>query len=401
MMILKNCIVIPTEDGWSDERFRNRCGQYLPFGYSVSKNTFNNNKTLLNSHISIVRDALEQNIQNISIFAGIISYNKNDRFWQEISNIPDDIDILLISGLPGASSDVIIYNKGSYTHILENANNFNTVGEMIEHLSKSINVYVVKNRIFARESEVRLELDKKPPKIKEYKVSCLCMTYCRPDLLEEAIESFHKQKHKNKELIILNDNNKINLIYEHENVKVFNFKNRFKTLGDKRNASLDIASGDILMTWDDDDIHLPSRIFDTISSIDTGMYIGRRWAMLDNHGKYHHLYNETGTLCTAAVTREFLMSARYPQVNGGEDWGIMKKLCYDTKYYTYDHQRFNYIYRAGGWQHATGKKMLVDPYNLSGDIVLEPKWKEDYTEIAEKLIKENPSEYTQMQLLNG
>lgn len=402
MNLLENCIVIPTEDGWSNERFRNKCGRHLPFGYTTSKTPFSNNKTLLDAHIKEVQNAVTQNLDKIAIFAGIVSYHQNDTFWQEISSISNGIDVILISGIPNVSSDVVIYNRDSFNYVIECSDKeFETVGEMIEHLSKSLNVYIVRSRIFARESEIRLELDKEPPKIQKYKVSCLCMTYCRPDLLEEAIESFHRQKHKDKELIILNDNNNIKLIYEHEDVKVINYQKRFKTLGDKRNASIMQASGDILMTWDDDDIHLPSRIFDTISNIDMGMYISRRWAMLDNHGKYHHLYNETGTLCTSAVTREFLLSSKYPQVNGGEDWGLMKKICYNTKYYTYDHQRFNYIYRAGGWQHATGKKMLIDPYNLSGDIVLEPKWKDDYLKIAEELINSPTSARTQMELLKS
>jgi hypothetical protein len=371
----------------------------LPYGYSLSSN-FNDDKSLLKAHKNIIQKATADNLDYVAIFAGIVSYIENHKFYQDIGLIPLGVDIVLISGIPDISSDVVVYSKECYNYVSSIEQDFNSVGEMVEFLSKSLNVYVVRNRIFARESEIRLKLDSQPPKIKEYKVSCLCMTYCRPDLLEEAIESFHKQKHKNKELIIVNDNKNVNLIYEHNDVKVFNYKKRFSTLGDKRNASIGLSSGDILFTWDDDDIHLPSRIFDSISNIEMGMYISRRWAMLDNSGDYHHLYNETGTLCTSAITRQFLLSATYPRVNGGEDWGIMKKLCYDTRYYTRDHQRFNYIYRAGGWQHATGKKMLVDPYNLFGDIILKPAWKDDYVKIAEDLINEPPSPYTQMQLMN-
>jgi glycosyltransferase involved in cell wall biosynthesis len=92
------------------------------------------------------------------------------------------------------------------------------------------------------------------------KVSCVCPTFARAYLLEEAIESFHRQDYPGeKELIICNDFIDQELIYDHPDVKVINLKERCKNLGEKKNITCSYATGDLLLTWEDDDIHLPSR----------------------------------------------------------------------------------------------------------------------------------------------
>ena len=88
-------------------------------------------------------------------------------------------------------------------------------------------------------------------------ISALCITYGRHQLLEEALESFLRQDYPNKELIIINDLPEQTLIFEHPQVKIFNFKERFPTIGDKRNKSVEMSKGDILTSWDDDGIYLP------------------------------------------------------------------------------------------------------------------------------------------------
>jgi glycosyltransferase involved in cell wall biosynthesis len=79
-------------------------------------------------------------------------------------------------------------------------------------------------------------------------VSCVCITYKRTKFLEEAIESFLKQDYLGKkELIIVNDDNEQTLIFEHPEVKIYNFKDRFSTIGEKRNKSIELSSYDIIM----------------------------------------------------------------------------------------------------------------------------------------------------------
>jgi glycosyltransferase involved in cell wall biosynthesis len=79
-------------------------------------------------------------------------------------------------------------------------------------------------------------------------VSCVCITYKRTDFLEEAIESFLRQDYSGKkELIIINDDNEQTLIFEHPEVKIYNFKDRFNSIGEKRNKSIEFSSYNLIM----------------------------------------------------------------------------------------------------------------------------------------------------------
>src|SRR5205807_6800276 len=81
-------------------------------------------------------------------------------------------------------------------------------------------------------------------------VSCLCLTYGRGRLLEEAIESFLRQDWPGpKELIVLNDHPDQELVIDHPEILV-NLPRRLRTLGEKRNKTLHawcIAEG----VWED------------------------------------------------------------------------------------------------------------------------------------------------------
>jgi Glycosyl transferase family 2 len=89
-------------------------------------------------------------------------------------------------------------------------------------------------------------------------VSCICLTYGRPELLEEAIHSFLLQEYPgDKELIVLSDFDRQQLMFEHPEVHVLNLTRRFRTVGEKANAAVALAAHDLLFVWDDDDVYLP------------------------------------------------------------------------------------------------------------------------------------------------
>jgi len=100
-------------------------------------------------------------------------------------------------------------------------------------------------------------------------VSCFCLTYGRPRLLEEAIHSFLQQDYAGpKEMIVLNDYADQILELDHPEVRVINLPKRFRTLGEKMNTAVALASHDVLFTWDDDDIYLPHRLRFSTASFD-------------------------------------------------------------------------------------------------------------------------------------
>ncbi len=92
-------------------------------------------------------------------------------------------------------------------------------------------------------------------------ISCICVTYARPHLLEEAIHSFLCQDYSGaKELIVLNDYAPQILEYEHPEVQIINLPYRFRTVGEKMNAAVSLARYDLICLWDDDDIVLSHRL---------------------------------------------------------------------------------------------------------------------------------------------
>ncbi|MBI3957503.1 MAG: glycosyltransferase family 2 protein [Chloroflexi bacterium] len=92
-------------------------------------------------------------------------------------------------------------------------------------------------------------------------VSCICPTYARVDLLEEAIHSFLLQDYPGeKELLILNDYPEQTLEFDHPEVRIVNLPRSFHSLGEKFKAAVGLASHDLLFVWSDDDIYLPHRL---------------------------------------------------------------------------------------------------------------------------------------------
>ena len=106
-------------------------------------------------------------------------------------------------------------------------------------------------------------MDSLPP------VSCFCLTYGRPRLLEESIHSFLEQDYAGpKEMIVLNDYSDQVLELDHPEVQVINLPKRFRTAGEKMNAAAALASHDLLFVWDDDDVYLPHRLSFSVAGFD-------------------------------------------------------------------------------------------------------------------------------------
>lgn len=92
-------------------------------------------------------------------------------------------------------------------------------------------------------------------------ISCKCITYGRVEFLEEAIESFLRQKYDGKkELVIVNDYPLQKLVYDHPEIKIFNLCSTFATIGDKENFAVSQCEGEIIAVWDDDDLALPNHL---------------------------------------------------------------------------------------------------------------------------------------------
>ena len=225
-------------------------------------------------------------------------------------------------------------------------------------------------------------------------VSCLCLTYGRPHLLEEAIESFLRQDWLGaKELVVVNDHPLHYLEFHHPEVLVVNLPRRLHTLGEKRNLAVALARYDNLLVWDDDDIYLPWRITETMRTLPTHQFYkcpnawcieGGRFADQPGYNLFH---------AGSAYTRWlFEAVGGYRCVDAGEDTDI--ELRFQTltaergqywKHTILPWPRIYYIYRWGhGSYHTTGVRSLAEiaPAVKPGRLTLRPRWDTDYTAIA-------------------
>lgn len=236
-------------------------------------------------------------------------------------------------------------------------------------------------------------------------VSCYCLTYGRPHCLEEAIESFLKQDYAGKkELVILNDRDDQELVFDHPEIKIINVKERITPLGKKHNECIKYCSGNLLMCWDDDDIFLPNRIRYSVEHMRNGIFHTRSGFSEDKAREFSIFPPNAVAHSTHLLSREvFDAVGGYPDTDHvAVDQMFMRKI-YD-KYGDYSQetplQDIFYVYR---WQtvntyHTSDcasttenvsdiTKQKVDRRIESGEIPigrieLRPKWSYDYVAVA-------------------
>lgn len=259
---------------------------------------------------------------------------------------------------------------------------------------------------FACESETDDDLGLPP-------VSCICSTYARPELLEEAIHSFLIQDyHGRKELIVLNDYEGQILEYDHPEVHIVNVPRRFRTLGEKMNAAVALCSHDVIFVWSDDDVYLSHRISLSIGRFDPrrGFFKAAR-AFYWNDDEISGLESNTfhGGSCWS---RDLFASVRgYPHSSAGVDQaleGLFLRERFESAFpQDLAPEETYYLYRwAGtGSYHLSGLAAQEMEPNANyaaaaewvseqarqgriprGRIQLDPHWRQDYAELARNFL---------------
>ncbi len=231
------------------------------------------------------------------------------------------------------------------------------------------------------------------------KVSCLCPTFGRVHLLEEAVESFLRQNYAGeRELVICNDCDRQILSFDHPEVMIHNIPDRFKTIGAKRNHTASLATGDLLMTWGDDDIHLPSRISRMVQAMEDGaiMLEGSHYCLNGAITKHH--YSTAGAHLVKAPF--FWQMGGLAEINLGEDIdfnlrveGVIGSKIPACK----SEPEFVYRWASGrahiSWGATHYDKMGIAIHDLiakghepQGHYHLNPHWKQDYVELVKTAI---------------
>ncbi len=118
---------------------------------------------------------------------------------------------------------------------------------------------------------------------KDVKVSVVTPTYKRKEFLEKLLECIKAQsvEHKEIEWVIFDDSPEINKdaenrtgIYSKLNFPYYYYWNsNWSRIGKKRNVINRLAIGDIIICFDDDDLHHPERIKHTVSKLNSNPQI--------------------------------------------------------------------------------------------------------------------------------
>ncbi len=230
------------------------------------------------------------------------------------------------------------------------------------------------------------------------KVSCICITYGRPHLIGEAVQSFLLQDYPGeKELIILNDHPGILLeIGPHPEITLVNRIERYPTIGSKRNAATRLSTGRYILPWDDDDISLPWRISLSLQKIRLGRYFKPSTLWWWNG---RDVERKDGVMAHAMsiYSREmFDTIGGYPEFNSGEDQEFEAKVagegCHSSG--PLESEDIFYIYRMMGIDtyhlsyHGYGKGLEecarhVENQGIQGRHRIIPKFQSQYVELAE------------------
>jgi glycosyltransferase involved in cell wall biosynthesis len=100
------------------------------------------------------------------------------------------------------------------------------------------------------------------------KISCLSITRARLPLLRRAIDSYCRQTYARRELVIVADGEaeerrqlEVHLDQlGRDDIRLHFLDGERRTLGALRNLSLDLADGELVCQWDDDDYSHPERL---------------------------------------------------------------------------------------------------------------------------------------------
>lgn len=237
-------------------------------------------------------------------------------------------------------------------------------------------------------------------------VSCLCPTYGRFHLLAEAVESFLRQDYAGpKELIILNDLARQRITFDHPEVRVINMPERFPNLGSKRNHVAALARYPLLLTWGDDDIHLPHRISRMVDALGERPFLLEGWHYCSYGPQL--LLNRFPTMGAHIVDKKFYFSlGGVPEKDTGEDAGFNDKARKALGKIDHATENPAFWYRWSGTErpHISAfhdAKGVRDPYEIfrlrvqslldsgeepTGDLTLAPAWRKDYEAEKHKAI---------------
>lgn len=153
-------------------------------------------------------------------------------------------------------------------------------------------------------------------------ISVLTITYKRPHLLEEAIESFLRQEGiKYAEMVIVNDNAEVDYVYDHPQIKIFNVKERFPSIAAKLKWGFEKCTHNFIYRLDDDDLLAPHALHNAAVTIIEEKLNYDIYRSKDHYFFINNLYSAKSSNINNGniYTKKYLDRIVWPDKSGDED----------------------------------------------------------------------------------
>lgn len=153
-------------------------------------------------------------------------------------------------------------------------------------------------------------------------ISVLTITYKRPHLLEEAIESFLRQEGiKYTEMVIVNDNAEVDYVYDHPQIKIFNVKERFPSIAAKLKWGFEQCTHNFMYRLDDDDLLAPNALHNAAVTIIEEKLNYDIYRSKDHYFFINNLYSAKSSNINNGniYTKKYLDRIVWPDKSGDED----------------------------------------------------------------------------------
>src|SRR5262249_52194385 len=149
---------------------------------------------------------------------------------------------------------------------------------------------------------------------------------------------------------------------------------RYRTLGEKYNALVSLASGSLLAPWEDDDISLPHRLELSRERLGERDYFNpRRHWYLDRDGLHWDRRMGLGHNLSLFRRRAWQAVGGYPPVTGSQDVEMDERLtghgsvCCRVEKESLPVPQWYYVYRFGASPcHLSGEKDMQSYYESLG-----------------------------------
>lgn len=211
-------------------------------------------------------------------------------------------------------------------------------------------------------------------------VTCLCPTYGRFELLRDAVACFLSQTYMHKKLLILEDQPEplvLGLTCP-PSISVVRAVPRMPTLGDKRQALLELSDTPAVAHWDDDDLYMPGHLSFCIQLLRGGVEcvkpvsayycVGPRGGFRSKGIRRNRFEGQMVFKRSAA-----LAAGGYPPVDSGQCVPLLRHFRSNGTLVTPDSGP-TYVYRWGqGCQHVSATKAPTEDNDFGGGRPLIPE----------------------------